>query len=186
MTGYVPRPEDAEFRISKGSLWTHQPLPAQKVLAKAKEYNAQRVLLALTSHLGIGKRVVHPSYLTIAAVSGVRNTNTIKASLNVLEEYGFIKIYRYRDGKKNRQKYYLQEACWRYDKMNDLGRKHLKAAGRCLACLRYVLRSEINVFEDLKAHYGCGGVVVSIVERDMPTKQAPWKDRIGSDSGNGV
>jgi hypothetical protein len=177
MSRFEPTPEDADFRISKGSLWTHQPIPAQQVLARAKEYNAQRVLLALTSHLGIGKRVVKPSYKTIAAVSGVRNQNTIKASLDVLEDYGFIKIHRFRDGKKNRQKYYIQDACWRYDKMNKLGRKHLRATGRCLACLRYVHRSEMNIFEDLRVHFGCGGVVILVVERDLPEKQIPWSDR---------
>ena len=97
--------------IKKGGLYSAFPIPAYQVLGKAKEYQAQKVLLCLVSHLGKGSNCVFPSYTTIAKSCGM-SRNSISAGLTVLFEYGFIKIFRFREGKKSRSKYYIQNACW--------------------------------------------------------------------------
>lgn len=170
---------EEEFKISRGALWTHFPIPAYQVLGRAQEYNAQRVLLCLVSHLGKGSRVVYPSYDTIARESGVRNRKTINRSLKTLAEFGFIQVYAFREGRKKRARYLIKDCAWMSYKMNHVARRYIKAVGRCLACLRYVQRSDINISGDLKAHYGCGGVVMWVAERELPEKQVPWRDRIG-------
>ena len=107
-------------RIKKGGLYSAFPIPAYQVLGKAKEYQAQKVLLCLVSHLGKGSNCVYPSYTTIARSCGM-SRNSISAGLTVLFEYEFIKIFRFREGKKSRSKYYIQNACWDSSLMNELG-----------------------------------------------------------------
>jgi hypothetical protein len=170
---------EESLNFGSGNLYSPHPIPAYDVLAAAKEYNAQRVLMSFINHMGYNNRCVWPSYQTIALKSGVRNTNTISASITTLVEYGFVKTYKYRDGRKNRVKYYLQGSCWNSALMNPLARRYIKANARCLACLRYLDRGEYGISGKTKVHYGCGGIVIKVVEREMPRKQIPWRDRIG-------
>ena len=58
-------------QIKKGGLYSAFPIPAYQVLGKAKEYQAQKVLLCLVSHLGKGSNCVYPSYTTIARSCGM-------------------------------------------------------------------------------------------------------------------
>ena len=76
-----------------GNLYSPLPIPAYQVLAKAKEYNAQRVLMCLVSHMGYNNRCVWPSYPTIMFESGVRNRNTVSRSISTLVEFGFVKHF---------------------------------------------------------------------------------------------
>ena len=65
--------------------------------------------------------------------------------------------------------------------MNPLARSYRKAVARCLACHLYLERGDYGFSGDAKVHYGCGGFVMSVVEREMPRKQIPWRDSIGRD-----
>jgi hypothetical protein len=155
---------EESLNFGSGNLYSPHPIPAYDVLAAAKEYNAQRVLMSFINHMGYNNRCVWPSYQTIALKSGVRNTNTIS---------------KYRDGRKNRVKYYLQGSCWNSAFMNPLARRYIKANARCLACLLYLDRGEYGLSGETRVHYGCGGIVIKVIEREMPRKQIPWRDRIG-------
>jgi Helix-turn-helix domain len=170
-----------ELNLRSGNLYSPFPIPAYQVLGAAKEYNAQRVLVALVSHMGKNNRCVWPSYTRIMKVSGVRNRSTVSKALTTLVVYGFIKVSHYREGKKERSKYYLQGSCWNSSYMNYQARQYRRANAKCLACLVYLDRGEYAVSGDSRIHYGCGGFVMLVLERDMPRKQIPWRDRIGGE-----
>ena len=169
------------LNFSSGNLYSPFPIPAYQVLCEAKEYKAQRVLLALVSHMGKNNRCVWPTYNRIMKVSGVRNRTAISKSLTTLVEYGFIKIFHYREGLKERSKYYLQDSCWNPSLMNSQARQYRRASALCLACLLYLERGDYAISGDSRVHYGCGGFVMLVLEREMPRKQIPWRDRIGRD-----
>jgi hypothetical protein len=168
-----------ELNLGSGNLYSPFPIPAYQVLGAANDYNAQRVLLALVSHMNKNNRCVWPTYTRIMKVSGVRNRSTVSKSLTTLVEYGFIKVFHYRDGKKERSKYYLQGSCWNPNFMNSQARQFRRASARCLACLVYLERGDYAFSGDSRIHYGCGGFVMLVLERDIPRKQIPWRDRIG-------
>lgn len=171
--------EQESLNLGSGNLYSAFPIPAYQVLAKAKKYNAQRVLLCLISHMGFNNRCVWPAYPTIMAESGVRNRNTVSKAITTLVEFGFVKTFHIREGKKERTKYYLQGCCWNGSFMNELARGYRPVRARCLACLMYLERGDYFFSGDNKVHYGCGGFVMSVAEREMPRNQAPWRDRIG-------
>ena len=166
------------LNFGSGNFYSPLPIPAYQVLAKAKEYNAQRVLMCLVSHMGYKNRCVWPSYSTIMRESGVRNRSTVSKALTTLVEYGFIKVFQLREGKQERNKYYLQGCCWNPSYMNSKARAHRPARARCLACLLYLERADYGISGDAKVHYGCGGFVIMVAEREMPEKQIRWRDRI--------
>ena len=170
--------ENESLTLGSGSLYSALPIPAYNVLAKAKKYHAQRVLIALCSHMGRSNRCVWPSYNQIAKVSGVRNRSSISQAITTLVEYGFVTVYRWSEGKKQRVKYYLQLSCWNSAFMNEYARVHLTSSARCLACLMYLQRGDYFVSGDLIVHYGCGGFVMTIGRTAMPAVQEPWRDRV--------
>lgn len=173
--------EEEALNLGSGNLYSAFPIPAYQVLAKAKEYNAQRVLMCFVSHMGHNNRCVWPSYPTIMAESGVRNTNTVSRSITTLVEFGFVKTFRYREGKNDRVKYFLQGSCWNSSYMNERARHFRPATARCLACLMYLVRGDYFFSGEDKVHYRCGGFVMSVAEREMPRNQVPWRDRIGEE-----
>jgi hypothetical protein len=146
-------------QIKKGGLYSAFPIPAYQVLGKAREYQAQKVLLCLVSHLGKGSNCVYPSYTTIARSCGM-SRNSISAGLTVLFEYGFIKIFRFRDGKKDRSKYYIQNACWDSSLMNEMARKERVPIAVCIDCGVLMDRGGFGISPLGKIHYGCGGSVI--------------------------
>ena len=170
--------QENTLNFGSGNLYSPFTIPAYQVLAKAKEYNAQRVLMCFVSRMGYNNRCVWPSYNTIKSDSGVRNSNTISRSITTLVEFGFVKTFQYRDGKKDRVKYYLQGSCWNSAFMNSRARAYRTATAKCLACLRYLERGEYGMSGDAKVHYGCGGFVMSVLARELPRKQIPWRDSI--------
>jgi hypothetical protein len=145
--------------IKRGGLYSPFPIPAYQVLGKAKQYQAQKVLLCLVSHLGKGSNCVYPSYTTIAKSCGM-SRNSISAGLTVLFEYGFIKIFRFREGKKSRSKYYLQNACWDSSLMNEIARKQRVPIAVCIDCGVVMDRGGFGISPLGKIHYGCGGSVI--------------------------
>lgn len=140
-------------------LWSHFPIPAYQVLANAKEWQAQRVLLALTSHLGSDGFCVFPSYAVISKSCGI-SQNGIRKALVTLEEYGFIKIWQWKEGTKSRNKYYFQESCWDTSLMNSKALAHRPKKYHCLDCKVKMDRGGFGVGPLGKTHFGCGGQVI--------------------------
>jgi hypothetical protein len=144
-------PEDFERVIGKGGLYAPQPLPAQIVLAYAKEFTAQRLLLALSSYLGPkNSRVVYPTYKM--------SQTTISTALSVLINFGFIKLWKsWRNGREY-NKYYFQDSCWHHYKMNELARSYLPDLGIC-ACGEIVKEGDFTFGITDYHHFKDGGVV---------------------------
>ena len=151
-------------------LWSHFPIPAYQVLSRAKEWQAQRVLTAFVSFLGNEGFAVFPSYITIAKTCGI-SQNGIKQALNTLEEYGFIKIFQWREGRKLRNKYYLQEACWDTSKMNKTALEYRPKQYRCLDCKNLMDGGGFGVGLKIKTHWGCGGQVIELMKSYGDVKQ---------------
>lgn len=146
--------------IIKG-LWSHFPIPAYQVLAEQRAWSAQKLLCCLTSFLGSDGLCVYPSYRAISRRCGL-SPNTIRKALNVLEENGFIITYYFRDGKKDRNKYYFQESCWDTGKMNKKALASRIPTDKCLDCGKVMDRGSYGNGPLGKIHYGCGGSVVGL------------------------
>ena len=150
--------ENGNFHLPKGSLYTPFPVPAYQVLGAAKQYNAQRVLLALISFMGKNNNAVFPSYSTIAKSSGI-SRNSISKGLKVLLEYEFIKSIKYPNGIQARKKYFIQMACWNSGRMNEIAKPYQLKIARCTACGEGLNRGEFDFSPLGKVHWGCGGIV---------------------------
>ena len=146
------------FRLPKGSLYSPFPIPAYQVLGRAKEFNAQKVLMALVSYMGKSNNVVYPSYTTIAKAAGI-SRNSINAGLKVLHEYGFIKSVKFPVGIQARSKYFLQPSCWDTGRMNSKAKPFKKVIARCEACNGALDRGDFDFSPNGKVHWGCGGKV---------------------------
>ena len=150
--------ENSDFHLPKGSLYTPFPVPAYQVLGRAKQYNAQKVLLALVSYMGKNNNVVFPSYTSITKSAGM-GRNSVSAGLKVLKEYGFIKTFHINIGKTSRNKYFIQYACWDSSRMNEVAQPYKKIVARCFACRKKLSRAEYASSPLGKVHWGCGGFV---------------------------
>jgi hypothetical protein len=150
--------ENGNFHLPKGSLYTPFPVPAYQVLGRAKQYNAQKVLLALVSYMGRSNNAVFPSYTTIAKAAGM-GRNSISEGLKVLHEYGFIKSVKYPNGVQARIKYFIQNACWDSGRMNEVAMPYKKYIARCFACREKLTRADYGISPSGKVHWGCGGFV---------------------------
>jgi DNA-binding transcriptional ArsR family regulator len=143
-------------------LWSHFPIPAYQVLAAQKQWSAQRLLSCFVSFLGSEGLCVFPSYETISKRCGL-SPNTIRKALNVLEENGFIKTFYFKEGKKDRNKYYLQMCCWDSGQMNKQASASRIPTSKCLDCGALMDKGGYGVSDTLgKVHYGCGGSVVGL------------------------
>lgn len=156
-------------------LWSHFPIPAYQVLAAQKQWSAQRLLSCFVSFLGADGLCVYPSYKTISKRCGL-SPNTIRKALDVLEENGFIKIFYFKEGKKDRSKYYLQLCCWDSGLMNKQASASRVPTDKCLDCGDLMDRGGYGNSEALgRIHYGCGGSVVglkaitSVKARNLPS-----------------
>jgi hypothetical protein len=144
--------------IGETGLYSPQPIPAQIVLANAKQFSAQRLLLALSSYLGDkSSRVVFPSYIQLNKRCGL-SSGTISKALQVLIEYEFIKIFQYWEKGRKRNRYYFQDSCYHSYKMNKLARSYLPDIGVC-ACGSAVKSREIVFGNSDYHHFKCGAVV---------------------------
>jgi hypothetical protein len=154
--------ENGNFHLPKGSLYTPFPVPAYQVLGRAKQYNAQKVLLALVSHMGKNNNAVFPSYTTIAKAAGL-GRNSISEGLKVLHEYGFIKSVKYANGIQARIKYFIQYSCWDSGRMNEVAMPYKKYIACCFACREKLSRADYGISPAGKVHWGCGGFVYPLV-----------------------
>ena len=97
-------------RIPPG-LWAPIPIPAIKLLVRNKQRPASRILYAIVLHKGKAKSAIFPGYPTLALYANV-GENNIRKCLDVLEAYGFIKITKTRQGKKNRNVYEILDKAY--------------------------------------------------------------------------
>lgn len=143
-------------------LWSPFPIPAYQVLAAQKEWSAQKLLSCFVSYLGDDGYCVFPSYAAISRRCGLSN-NTIRKALDVLEANGFVKTFYFKNGKRDRSKYYLQECCWDSGLMNKKASAYRTHTTKCLDCGKLLDRGGYGNSEKLgRIHYGCGGSVVSL------------------------
>lgn len=152
--------------IKVKGLWAPFPIPAYQVLARQRDWKAQKLLTCLVSFLGSDGYCVYPSYDKISERCGL-GRNSIRKALDSLEKNGFIVIYYFREGKKERNKYYLQDCCWDSGKMNEFASRFRTPQFKCLDCGELIDRGGYG--EGLKAnkvHWGCGGPVISLKARE--------------------
>ena len=147
--------------IQVKGLWSHFPIPAYQVLAQKKQWSAQKLLCCFVSYLGSDGFCVWPSYKSISKRCGL-SPNTIRKALDVLEDCGFVKITYFRDGKKDRNKYFLQESCWDSGKMNRVALAARIQTDKCLDCGTVMDRGGYGNSPMGKIHFGCGGSVIGI------------------------
>jgi hypothetical protein len=150
--------------IQPGGLYAALPIPAYQVLARMGDHKAKDVLICIVSHLGLNGTCSYPSYTTIAAEAGM-SRNTIRKSLDVLEEYGFIKTAYFREGKKDRNKYYIQRAAYDTGLMNKYAKRHRGVTAGCRRCGQFFDRGSYGVGPLGATHFGCGGSVKEFRKR---------------------
>jgi hypothetical protein len=170
-----------EIKIIKiRGLWSHFPIPAYQVLAAQREWSAQKLLTCLVSFLGKDDLCVYPSYKSISKRCGL-SPNTIRKALDVLEDYGFIKVFQFREGKKDRNKYYFQECCWDSGKMNKKALAARVFTDKCLDCGKLMDRGGYGTGPMGKIHYGCGGSVLGLKASQAARKRTyPLRDVTGT------
>jgi hypothetical protein len=174
VTGEILDLSDSEkLVITTGGLYSALPIPAYRVLVNAKKHVAKDVLLCIVSHLGYANRGAYPSYSLISKETG-RSRSGIRPALDVLEDFGFLKVFKFREGKKDRNIYHVQQACYMTSRMSEKARGHLPNVRFCQECGKGMAMGEFRVIDDYVAHWGCSG---------MPTKpRAKSKSPMG---GNG-
>jgi hypothetical protein len=150
----------------KKGLWAALPIPAFQVLARTENWVAQRVLLALVLHMGKDSNCVWPSYTTIQRSTGLGRTS-ISKGLTVLCEFNFIKIARFREGKKSRSKYYLQPGCWDTSYMSETAIPFRHKTAVCIECGELLDDGGYGMGRLGAVHWGCGGKVIK-AKRDNP------------------
>lgn len=145
--------------IQPGGLYAPLPIPAYQVLARMKEHQAQRVLMCIVSHLGSNGREAFPSYTTISKEAGI-GRNGIKPALDILVEFGFIKIHTIYQDKKARNKYYIQEAAFNSGLMNKFAKQYRSVTAACRRCGAGMDRGGYGTESPRgPIHFGCGGSV---------------------------
>jgi len=166
------------FAIKPGGMYAPFPIPAYQVLVRLREHQATRVFVCLISHLGSNGWEVFPSYTTIAYEAGV-GRGCIRKSLDILVELGFIKIAKYREGKKDKNLYYLQEAAYNSLLMNKYARSYRNCDGACRRCGASLDRGGFKPTESGHIHIGCGGSVkVRSIPSKKPSRNLVLKSRI--------
>mgnify|MGYP006294657615 CR=1 FL=1 len=148
---------DEKLEFSTGYLWSPLAIPAYKVLSKANMHLAKDVLVCLHSYQGYKNRMVYPSYTSICKRTG-RSRSSVSKGLRQLIDFGFVKKFQWYEGKRKRNRYYLQDSCWSQSYMGDLAKKYLEEVGTC-GCGEAVKEGELGFGRTSYHHYGCGDVV---------------------------
>jgi hypothetical protein len=173
------------FNIKPGGMYAPFPIPAYQVLVRLREHQAARIMTCLVSHLGSKGREVFPSYSTISHEAGV-SRNSIKKSLDLLVELGFIKVGTWREGRKDRNSYYIQEAAYNSGIMNKFARSYRDCEGACRRCGAKLDRGGFKLVGANHIHIGCGGSVkVRGIESRNPYKNIVLLPRDGGKDGLG-
>ena len=165
------------FNIKPGGMYAPFPIPAHQVLIRLRDHQALRILTCMISHLGSNGWEVYPSYTTISYEAGV-SRNSIRKSLDLLVEMGFIKIGTWREGKKDRNTYFIQEAAYNSGLMNKYAKTYRNCDGACRRCGASLDRGGFKAQGDKHIHMGCGGSVkVRGIASKSPYKSITLKPR---------
>jgi hypothetical protein len=100
--------------------------------------------------------------------------NSIRKSLDILLELGFIKISTWREGKKKRNLYIIQEEAYLSRLMNKYARSYRDCFGACRRCGTKLDKSGYKEGPSGHFHIGCGG---SVKVRGIPSKK-PFRSLI--------
>ena len=177
-----------EERIPPG-LWAPIPIPAIKFLVSKGHRSASRILYAIVLHKGKSKTGIFPSYETLGLYACV-GENSIRACLDILVKYKFIKITKGRDGKKERNFYEILDHAYQLN-LNPKAKKQVaEEAMICNTCWMDVQPADIKT--DIqqnwegqtsvrKLHSGCnalGGyhLLIPITESNRANQQ--WQRSI--------
>lgn len=114
--------------------------------------------MSIVSHLGLNGKASFPSYTTIAREAGI-GRNAIRRALDILVEYGFIKIFAYREGKKDRNMYFIQDAAYNSGLMNKFATNYRTFNASCRRCGAGMDRGGYGLGPTGANHFGCGGSV---------------------------
>ncbi|CAN2245569.1 hypothetical protein MCEMZLE22_01261 [actinobacterium SCGC AAA044-D11] len=161
-------------RLGPGSLWTAMPIPALKTLTYAGEGQARDVLNALVLHSGNGTPYVFPTVETIQRFSRV-GPNNIKKSIDVLVNYGFIKVKKIPKGKACRHQYEILRACYHYSEFNEIAKRFIVPKGICTTCWTLTSSHEWidgdAFINDLRVrmwyHINCGGRIKKLTKTQI-------------------
>ena len=132
-------------RIPPG-LWAPIPIPAIKLLVRNKQRPASRILYAIVLHKGKAKSAIFPGYPTLALYANV-GENNIRKCLDVLEAYGFIKITKTRQGKKNRNVYEILDKAYNLEINPKSETKKVYDTMICNSCWEDVESSNILIYK---------------------------------------
>ena len=104
--------DNKPIKFIPNGLWV--PVPALAIRFLNQNHRpADRVLYALSLHLGKGLGAVFPSYPTVARYSSV-GEKQLRAQYDKLIELGFISIEKKRIGKKNKNFYTILPKAWTF------------------------------------------------------------------------
>jgi len=76
-----------------------------------------------------------------------------------LVEYGFIKIFAFREGKKDRNMYFIQDAAYNSGLMNKFAINYRAFNASCRRCGAGMDRGGYGLGPAGATHFGCGGSV---------------------------
>lgn len=161
MTRKIDKNTGEIIEIRQGGLYSPLPIPACRALGNAGEYDAQRVLLCLVAHLGSNGNRVWPSYSAITQYCGIHRS-LIRKSLDVLVEFGFIKVFQNYKGKNKQNVYVILEACYHIEKFNSVASEYKITTFICRRCANKLSGGEFKEGPLGRIHLGCGGSVKPI------------------------
>jgi hypothetical protein len=104
--------EKASKKFIPNGLWIPLPVAAIKYLTKHHR-PADRVLYALSLHLGEGLAAVFPNYKTVAKYACV-GEKSLRKQYDKLIELGFISIEKKRKGRKSQNFYTVLPKAWTF------------------------------------------------------------------------
>ena len=161
-------------RLGKGSLWAALPIPACRALTYAGQGAARDVLVALVLHSNDRSPRVFPSRPTIIKYSGV-GKNSITGATKVLVNFGFIKVFKIKQGRTHRNEYEILRSAWHWDEFNEVASRYKVPKGLCLGCRSWVYgnewfthRSRVGLAEvTVRSHTNCVGRIRDLTKAQM-------------------
>lgn len=163
--------------LVKNGTYARMPIPALKLLADMRKYAAQRILTALCTYMDIDTHECWPGYTSIEKRAGV-SRGSIKPSLDLLVELGFLKVTkRYKGGKQLSNFYVVTIIGYKENLWGPELKAYLPYIGICIACGNDVKRSETS--ESLAGesfHLRCGGSVHKL-KKSIPSRPSSQNNK---------
>ena len=161
-------------RLGPGSLWAALPIPACRALTYAGHVKSSQLLFAMVLHSNDRSFAVFPSRETLARYSGV-GKGSITKSIQILEDFGFIKVRKIKIGRVYRNEYEILRACWHWDEFNELASRYKVPKGHCKGCGHWVYEMGWHIEEridglakvKMKIHNVCGGKIVNLNKKQI-------------------